>query len=387
MKDFMRYSKNRFLFFVLKIAIIIFLAYIGSLFLIIPKVKADVVTDSSVVFNYCDNLTKVCQLSNQLFMPNASLSIRGAGSSVEFNKGNYTYLAGVRFWTDITAKKGQSVTIDYVLLLKDIREQETYQSDWLNDKSNWYSSTNFTIDSVKMISNSFSENGYLSNVDGNPVQLGTQRYELQVTGTVPYDFNDNSIYVGFGSYSTNSNLSSKLLYQHLASVTVDFFYNSFSVSGAGETDFSGIINEQEKTNEKLDDLNSSITDDTPPDAPDFKDIALPSDTPISDLILMPINLLNKFISDLGKSCTPYNIPFNIFDSDYTLTLPCINIKKYLGDNLWHIIDLLFCFYMCYNIGMLAVKMFNDFTSMRDTYDSLYEPQHAYSGYKPKHGGD
>lgn len=43
-----------------------------------------------------------------------------------------------------------------------------------------------------------------------------------------------------------------------------------------------------------------------------------------------------------------------------------------------------CFGMCYSIAMLFVSAFNDFTSLYDTYESLYQPQHVYH---PKHGGD
>lgn len=136
------------------------------------------------------------------------------------------------------------------------------------------------------------------------------------------------------------------------------------------------LNEQKKTNDTL-------TDETAPDTPDFKDIDISSDTPVSDLILMPINYLNKLINVFSGTCSDYVLDFGIFNSDYKLTLPCIKGEKYLGANLWKIIDMFICFFMCFNIGMLAVTIFNDWTSLRDTYDSLYEPKHVY---RPKHGG-
>lgn len=131
--------------------------------------------------------------------------------------------------------------------------------------------------------------------------------------------------------------------------------------------------------DNLGDLNSNITDDTAPDVD--LDLSVSSDTPISDLITMPLTILNSLVNSLDGTCTNYTIPF-LFDS--TVTFPCFTISDYLGNNVTNYIDLFICLYMCYNIGMLVVSIFEDITSLRDIYDGLYTPQHAYTGYQPKH---
>lgn len=147
-----------------------------------------------------------------------------------------------------------------------------------------------------------------------------------------------------------------------------------------------IIDQNQQTNDKLDDLNDNLTSEDMPNAPDFSDVEVADDTPISDLVLMPINYLNKLINAFSGQCSPYVLDFGILGSDYVLNLPCIKVENWIGQSAWNIVDALICFFMAYEIGMLAVKIFNDWTSMRDTYDSLYQPKHEDKGYKPKHGG-
>lgn len=133
-------------------------------------------------------------------------------------------------------------------------------------------------------------------------------------------------------------------------------------------------------------LTDSITSDDAPNTStelDNLDSSVASDTPISDLITLPITLANVFINGIEASCSPVNLG-NLYGTD--LILPCINIEQKLGSNLWSQIDILFSIFMCYNIGMLFITAFSGITSLRDDFDSLYQPKHADTGYQPKHGG-
>ena len=137
-------------------------------------------------------------------------------------------------------------------------------------------------------------------------------------------------------------------------------------------------------NQALDDsinsLNDNITND---DAPDI-DLSLneSSDTPISDLLTMPLTILNTLITNLSDTCSNYTIPF-FFGT--TVTFPCFTLSDYLGTTVTNYIDLFICLYMCYNIAMLCISVFDDITSLNDIFNSLYTPRHAYTGYQPKHG--
>ena len=145
---------------------------------------------------------------------------------------------------------------------------------------------------------------------------------------------------------------------------------------------------QQETNDRLDNINGSLNDDTAPDTSNaFSDIKLNTNSAISNLVLMPINYLNRVLNLSKNTCSAYSLDFGIFNSDYKLNLPCIKLENFFGAQWWNVIDYLICFYMIYNIIMLAISAFEDITSLRDSYDSLYQPKHADTGYKPKHGGD
>lgn len=130
---------------------------------------------------------------------------------------------------------------------------------------------------------------------------------------------------------------------------------------------------------------SIISEDSPNTNQDIQDMddMVASDTPITDLITMPLTLINAYINGIGATCSPVNLG-NLYGT--TLTLPCINLEQRLGSNLWGIIDALFSLFMCYNIGMLFVSAFDGITSLRDDFEGLYQPRHADTGYVGKHGG-
>lgn len=145
---------------------------------------------------------------------------------------------------------------------------------------------------------------------------------------------------------------------------------------------------QQQTNDRLDNINGSLNDDTVPDTNNaFSDIKLNTNSAISNLVLMPINYLNRILTLSNDTCSTYSIDFGIFNSNYKLNLPCIKLENFFGNYWWNVIDYFICFFMIYNIIMLAISAFEDITSLRDSYDSLYQPKHADTGYQPKHGGD
>jgi len=145
---------------------------------------------------------------------------------------------------------------------------------------------------------------------------------------------------------------------------------------------------QQETNDRLDNINGSLNDDSAPDTSNaFKDIKLNTNSAISNLVLMPINYLNRVLNLSKNTCSAYSLDFGIFNSDYKLNLPCIKLENFFGSQWWNVIDYLICFYMIYNIIMLAISAFEDITSLRDSYDSLYQPKHSEDYYRPKHGGD
>lgn len=159
--------------------------------------------------------------------------------------------------------------------------------------------------------------------------------------------------------------------------------NSLTLSNL---ELNGCVSKLDQQTDAINGLNDSITSEQSPntnqDINDMNDMVA-SDTPISDLITMPLTLINAYINGVNSSCSPINLG-NLYGTD--LVLPCINLEQRLGSNLWHIIDAFFSIFMCYNIGMLFITAFDGITSLRDDFEGLYQPRHADSGYQPKHGG-
>lgn len=125
---------------------------------------------------------------------------------------------------------------------------------------------------------------------------------------------------------------------------------------------------QQQTHSDLTNINDSLTNDNIPTDSfngtafgEWKDL-LPSDTPITDLLLLPVNFLSAFIVGFGGTCQPFNLG-NFFGTD--LILPCINPATYLGSSLWTIIDIICSGLMCFAISKKLIKIWDDMTDMRD----------------------
>ena len=141
-------------------------------------------------------------------------------------------------------------------------------------------------------------------------------------------------------------------------------------------DQTGILEQQERTNDLIEDETSPNTNDVLNiDNGSF------SNSPVSDLITMPITLLQAINNNSSGACSTWNLGSLL---GHTLTLPCINLSNILGSNLYNLIDMAICLFLAYNIGLLCITIYNNLISLKDDFDDMYTPQHTY---KPQHGGD
>lgn len=145
-------------------------------------------------------------------------------------------------------------------------------------------------------------------------------------------------------------------------------------------------------NNSIEDIEDILNDDSDADVSILFDIEdyMPSDTPITNLLLLPINLLNATYNGLNGTCQAWEIPMGSFFNNYSLTFPCINLAHRFGNqsgwtwqglSLWEIIDYMFSIYMIYNLAMLVIAAYTKISSLVDPWEELYIPQHAYV---PKH---
>ena len=140
-------------------------------------------------------------------------------------------------------------------------------------------------------------------------------------------------------------------------------------------DASSITNAQNNTTNAINGVNDSINNDTVSTNTENSSTASSwasqsaSDSVVSDMVLMPITLLNAFSNGFNSICSSYNLG-SLYGTN--LTLPCINLSNYLGATLWGIIDVLMSGFLIYGIGKKFVRVFNDFTNLKDSQvDELY----------------
>lgn len=89
---------------------------------------------------------------------------------------------------------------------------------------------------------------------------------------------------------------------------------------------------------------------------------LDDNSTITQLITLPITLYSSILNNVGGSCQPFNLG-SLYGED--LILPCVNIGNYLGSILWGMIDLIISGFAVYFISKKLIKVFNNFSSMKD----------------------
>lgn len=126
-----------------------------------------------------------------------------------------------------------------------------------------------------------------------------------------------------------------------------------------------IISEQQNTTNAVEDLNDNLTNSDVTGVEDsFEQFEgfLEDNSTITQLITLPITLYSSILNNVGGSCQPFNLG-SLYGED--LVLPCVNIGNYLGSTLWGMIDLIISGFAVYFIAKKLIKVFNNFSSMKD----------------------
>lgn len=89
---------------------------------------------------------------------------------------------------------------------------------------------------------------------------------------------------------------------------------------------------------------------------------LPTNSVISDLLLLPVRLFQNVLNSINGSCSSFNLG-SLFGTD--LILPCLNIESLLGSTLWTVIDILFCGAFVLIIRKKFVDIFENLTELRN----------------------
>lgn len=109
----------------------------------------------------------------------------------------------------------------------------------------------------------------------------------------------------------------------------DNFYNdSLLVSNGKGQDIiinqnQNIINNGNATNQKLDDLNKNLTDESSPNLNGLQNSSgWLKPGPVDSILNLPLSLLNNLTTNLSKSCSPVDLPLPFVNK--SLQLPCLN---------------------------------------------------------------
>lgn len=132
---------------------------------------------------------------------------------------------------------------------------------------------------------------------------------------------------------------------------------------------------QQQTTQAVQEQTNTIKDDSEPSDSDSTGILSnsnmgdDSNSPVSDLITMPITLLTNVSNNINGSCSTWNLG-SLFG--HNLSLPCINLQSLLGNTLYNLIDMAICLFLAFNVGKLCVTIYNNLTSLKDDYSSMYK---------------
>lgn len=171
---------------------------------------------------------------------------------------------------------------------------------------------------------------YLNNSSFSIGGVSNDTYFLNVTqkDTNTYHF------LFSGEALTNSDTFSLRFDKNAADLyyTVNFKIDNLSITSTDDNRFAsfdiqssidGLRAEQEKTNEKLDELNDNITDQSAPDTDSLGNAAgwLPAG-PVDSLLNLPITFFTTLLGKLEATCSPIIVELPFVEED--LTLPCLS---------------------------------------------------------------
>lgn len=199
----------------------------------------------------------------------------------------------------------------------------------MNDVYNFtcYMNTNINYNNIELVINQ----DYATS-DNNYVQKSC-RYGISTKLTIDYFFNDNSNVVS----AINNNTQVQQDVKNNTKETNDLIKND-NVDGASSS--ANTWNSKNASNGV-----------------------------ITQLLTLPITLLNAIVIGIQTSCSSFNLG-NLFGTD--IVFPCINLSNLIGSTLFTTIDLLISGFMIYNISKKLIKIFNDFTNLKSNQiDEIY----------------
>lgn len=235
--------------------------------------------------------------------------------------------------------------------------------------------------------------GFLWDASFNFLQSGLASEQFRPVRAYIRDTNDNITYceVSSSGVENNANNTSGSLWNTFNSLSTihcqnvyidsdfrvyilgDFSLSSGDVVGLSRANFvklDGSSQYLQQIEQQTKETNDLLKDDTPVSDDSINSVLSSNDesnSPISDLVSMPLTLLQKINTGMNGSCSPFVLGSLL---GTTLSLPCINLGSRLG-TLWNIIDMCMSIFMAYTIGMMCIRIYNNFTTLKDNSNDVY----------------
>lgn len=159
-------------------------------------------------------------------------------------------------------------------------------------------------------------------------------------------------------------------------IDIDFYYYGYSVEIGNTASFvsysdttssvNNVNNSVNNVNNSVNNVNNSINDSSTDNTGATSSInnmanSQASSNVISNLLTMPITLIQKIIDGMSGTCTPLLIG-NLWGTD--VYLECVDMSQILGV-VWTIIDGLCSGFLAYEMGKKFVVLFNKFTNLKE----------------------
>lgn len=167
----------------------------------------------------------------------------------------------------------------------------------------------------------------------------------------------------------------------------DNFYNdSLLVSNGKGQDViinqnQNIINNGNATNQKLDDLNKNLTDESSPNLNGLENSAgWLKPGPVDSIINLPLTLLNNLQTNLGNTCNPVTVKLPYVNKD--INLPCISAiyKQINGLDAWFQgIGVIAAAFILYRYFMYLYNRIDDTLSFRENNMQGYFDDSLWGG--------
>lgn len=147
--------------------------------------------------------------------------------------------------------------------------------------------------------------------------------------------------------------------------TQDIINNNNSNTQKEVDAINGLKEEQQETNDNLNDIDDTLNDssiDSSDTTINGLKNQIPTNSVISDLLLLPIRFLQNFVNALNSSCSTFSLGSLLGTN---LFMPCINLENYLGSTIWTMIDLIFSGMFVFGLRKKFIQIYENITNLKN----------------------